>query len=214
METTHLTREKQAIISAALPLVPFEGWTEAMLKHAAEKAGYDAFMVTRCFPEGAIDALDFHTAEADERMSEALEKGYSMETMRIRDRIATAVMVRLEQHVEHREAIRRGLAHYALPQYSIQGMQSLYRTVDAMWRAAGDTSTDWNFYTKRLLLSKVYMSTLLFWLNDESAGFEDTKAFLHRRIENVMQIEKAKGKLKSWWAEFSGKLNKSEGEAA
>jgi ubiquinone biosynthesis protein COQ9 len=67
----------------------------------------------------------------------------------------------------------------------------LYRTVDAMWYAAGDTSTDYNFYSKRALLAGVYAATLLCWLNDNSDGFSATWAFLDRRIAEVLRAPKA-----------------------
>ena len=40
-----------------------------------------------------------------------------------------------------------------------------------MWRIAGDTSTDFNHYTKRMTLGAVYGSTLLVWLDDQSEGW-------------------------------------------
>ena len=104
------------------------------------------------------------------------------------DRVATAVRVRLEALGPHREAVSRGLAFLALPHNAALGTRCLYRTVDAIWYAAGDTATDYNFYTKRLLLAGVYTSTLLFWLNDRSEGYAQTWAFLDRRIGEVMRI--------------------------
>ena len=92
---------------------------------------------------------------------------------------------------------RRALALLALPLNAPLGLKLLYRTVDAMWYAAGDTSADFNFYTKRATLAGVYSSTLLFWLNDRSPGDEATWAFLGRRIDNVMSFEKLKGQFTS-----------------
>ena len=114
-----------------------------------------------------------------------------LDSMKIRMKIATAVRVRLEQNVAHREAVRRALSMLALPQNSALAMRLLYRTVDAMWHAAGDTATDHNFYTKRGLLGGVYSATLLCWLNDNSDGFSATWTFLDRRIAEVMRIPKA-----------------------
>ena len=95
-----------------------------------------------------------------------------------------------DRNTLHREAVRRGLSLLALPQYAPVATRLLYRTVDAMWYAAGDTSTDYNFYSKRALLAGVYSATLLYWLNDKSDGFEATWAFLDRRVANVLQVPK------------------------
>jgi ubiquinone biosynthesis protein COQ9 len=71
----------------------------------------------------------------------------------------------------------------------------LYKTVDAIWYAIGDRSTDFSFYTKRGLLAAVYSGTLFYWLNDKSEGAQATWAFLDRRIAEVMQIPKVMSRL-------------------
>jgi len=199
-----MTDLRDQIIDAALTDAVFDGWTEGTLTRAAERIGLTAFDARRAFPN-VIDALNYHSRRGDQRMLDTLANDYNLASMKIRERIATAVMVRLRQNTAHREAIRRGVATFALPWNGADAIKNLYATVDAMWHAAGDTSTDYNFYTKRLLLAKVYTTTLYIWLDDPSPELEDTQAFLRRRIENVMQIEKLKakaidgfGKLEDW----------------
>ncbi len=187
------------IIAQALPLVPFEGWTQATLQKAARAAGYKASDVIRVFPGGAIDAVDRYSAIADAQMLETL-KQYSLTTMKIRERIATAVRARLDACEPGREAVRKAVAMHAMPFYAHRGLRNLYRTVDDIWYACGDTSTDFNFYTKRLMLAAVYSSTLLIWLDDNSPGKAVTWEFLDRRIEDVMKIEGAKHKLRKMFS--------------
>lgn len=200
---------KNTLLDAALPAIAFDGWTLGTLENAARHQGYTAFEVKRAFPGGVADAIAHFSHRADTAMLEVLARDYDMPTLKIRERIATAVMVRLRQNIAHREAVRRAIGYYTLPWHSAAGLKALYATVDAMWRAAGDTSTDYNFYTKRLLLSKVYSTTLHVWLDDQSDNLADTEAFLRRRIEDVMQIEKFKanaktqfGKLEEWLPDF------------
>jgi ubiquinone biosynthesis protein COQ9 len=182
------------ILDAALAHVPFDGWAIGTLEQAAPSAGLTVFDVKRAFPDGVTDALAYFSARADAQMLACLKRDYDMASLKIRERIATAVMVRLRENAEHREAVRRALGFYALPWNVASGTRALYATVDIIWRAAGDTSTDYNFYTKRLLLSKVYAATVRVWLEDKTGDLSDTEAFLRRRIENVMQIEKLKAK--------------------
>ena len=66
-----------------------------------------------------------------------------------------------------------------------------------MWRAAGDTATDFNHYSKRMTLSAIYGSTLLVFVNDDSEGHADSRAFLARRVEDVMRFEKTKAKFRN-----------------
>ena len=182
------------ILDAALPAVVFDGWTDGTLARAAQSAGLTAFDVKRAFPGGVIDAINFFVTRANAAMVETLRRDYNLAAMKIRERIATAVMVRFRAQAPYREATRRAMAVYAMPWHAGDGLRALYTTVDAIWREAGDTSTDYNFYTKRLLLAKVYTSTASVWLDDTTEDLSETEAFLRRRIENVMQIEKFKAK--------------------
>jgi ubiquinone biosynthesis protein COQ9 len=188
------THAKRKLLAAMLPHVPFDGWSGAVILRAATESGIDAAMVPRLFPNGPLDAVKFWIAEADRAMLAELGLR-DLAAMKVRERVATAVRIRLESQAPHREAVRRALALLALPPNAAAGLTSLYRTVDAIWQVAGDTATDWNFYTKRLLLAGVYGTTLLFWLDDKSEGFAATWAFLERRLADVMRIQKARGAL-------------------
>ena len=187
---------REAILEQALTLAQFDGWTESMLDSACQKAGHDDIMTwRRVFGTSPVDVIDYFTRKADESMIEELANA-ELDEMRIRDRIAHIVMTRLHQHTPHKEAVRRAIAHMMLPQHAPRSAKALARTMDEMWHLAGDNSTDFNFYTKRATLAKVYSATLFVWLNDESDTLEETDAFLRRRIENVMQFEKFKAKIK------------------
>lgn len=184
---------RDKLLLAALPHVPFDGWSEAAITQAAGAIGVDRSAARRAFPRGAIDLVLHHSAYADRLMAEALA-GEDLAALKVRERVAHAVRTRLEPHTEQREAIRRALALLALPQYGPDALRALYRTADAVWYAVGDRSADFSFYTKRLLLAGVYLSTLLCWLADRSEGQAESWAFLARRIEDVMRIQKARGR--------------------
>lgn len=186
--------KKQAIFEALLPLVAFEGWNKATLSKASKEAGFDAKMHEIVFPHGVNEVLGYFSTSFDQKMTEALEKK-SLETLKIREKIATIVRTRLELYADIKPTIRQTVSYASLPYNLVQSTKMLWRTVDHMWRLAGDTSTDFNYYTKRTLLASVYSSTLLYWLKDESKDHEATWQFLDRRIENVLLIGKVKAKL-------------------
>ncbi len=189
---------QQEIIQAALPNIVFDGWNMQTLRTAAQAIGKPELEADRAFPGGIIEALNCWTADANQQLATSLQHDYNFDSMKIRERIATGVMVKLRASQAHKEAVRRALTIYNMPSHMSDGLKVLYATCDIIWRAAGDTSTDWNFYSKRLILSKVYMATLYIWLDDESENQQETEAFLHRRIEEVMQFQKAKFKVKGW----------------
>lgn len=184
---SEVDKARRDILEAALPHVPFDGWTEAAIRTGAADAGYEPSMAVRAFPGGAREMIEFWNAVADETMlAEMAERG--TDNLRTRDRVALAVRLRLEGQDAHREAVRRGLAFLSLPGNAALGLRCLHRTVDTIWYAAGDRSTDYNWYTKRGLLAGVYAATVTVWVNDTSEGSADTWAFLDRRIDEVVRV--------------------------
>ncbi|PIB26124.1 ubiquinone biosynthesis protein [Amylibacter kogurei] len=191
-EQDHIAQTRAAMLDAALAHVCFDGWSAQTFDMAVADSGVDIGLAHQTFPRGAIDmALAYHRA-GDQLMLDELALR-DLSDLRFRDRIALAVKLRLQ--ASDKEAVRRGMTLFALPQNTSDGAQALWGTVDAIWNALGDTSDDVNWYTKRGTLSAVYSATVLFWLGDTSEDNTDTWAFLDRRIENVMQFEKVKSNL-------------------
>ena len=169
----------------------FDGWTKKAIDTAAEQLGIDPVQARLAMPKGQASLIDLYIQEVD-RTLEAYFTPKRMQGMKIREKIRALIWHRLETMGPAREAVRRALAILATPQNVPLALRISWRTADLMWRLAGDTSTDFNHYTKRVSLGAVYGSTLLAWLDDESEGWADTAAFLDRRIDNVMQFEKFK----------------------
>jgi ubiquinone biosynthesis protein COQ9 len=188
---------KDKVLDAVLAQVPFDGWSRAAIDSAARAGAITRDEAKLAFPGGVIDMIAWHSLRADRLLVEEMERR-GVAAMKVRERVTLGVRIRLEQNAAHREAIRRALAMLAMPFNGLLASKLLYRTVDAIWYAAGDTATDFNFYTKRALLAGVYSSTLLFWLNDRSENFAATWAFLDRRIEDVMRIEKLKSRVRQF----------------
>jgi len=190
-----------ALLQAILPEVPFDGWTQAAMRKAAERMGLDPLELATLCPGGPRDLVAEFSHWADRETLRALEP-LGLAGMKVRKRVATGVRTRLSILMPHREAVRRALSLLAAPQNLGLGARLLYDAVDALWYAAGDTATDFNFYTKRGLLAGVYAATTLYWLDDRSPGFEATQAFLDRRLADVMAIPRLGGRVR----EFAARL--------
>lgn len=169
----------------------FDGWGDEARDMAAQAANLDADVARLAFPGGAVDMIDAWFAQIDRRMLEAVP-AQQLAAMKIRQKITVLVEARLAAAAPDREALRRAIAVLALPQNVPAAARLGWRTADLMWRLAGDTATDYNHYTKRAMLLAVYGATVTVFLDDESDGFADTRAFLARRIEGIMRFEKAK----------------------
>lgn len=188
--------DRLALLQAILAHATFDGWSQAAFDAGAREAGIPADRALNAFPGGMAEVLAFHHETADRAMLEDMAAAHVGE-MRVRDRIAFAVRARLRRELPHREAIKSACSFLSMPYNAPLALKLLYRTVDAIWYAAGDTATDFNFYTKRMLLAGVYSATVLYWLNDKSPDCTDSWAFLDRRIEEVMQVPKLLGRLGS-----------------
>jgi len=191
---TGMDQSKQEILQAALPHVPFDGWTDATFREAVADSGVAIGLARALYPRAGLDlALEFHR-NGDEAMAARLANA-DLASMRYSDRVAFAVRSRLEL-IDDKELVRRGTTLFSLPQNATEGAKAIWGTADAIWKALGDTSTDFNWYSKRATLSGVYASTVLFWLGDDSPNHSATWDFLDRRIADVMQIEKLKAGLR------------------
>lgn len=169
----------------------FDGWSREAVDSAAQQLGIDPLQARLAMPKTPSGMIDAYIQEVD-RALEAWFTPKRVKGMKIRDRIRALVWHRIEIMGPAREAVRRAMAILAMPQNAPLAFRISWRTADLMWRIAGDSSTDFNHYTKRLTLGAVYGSTLLVWLDDQSEGWTETAAFLDRRIDNVMRFEKFK----------------------
>jgi ubiquinone biosynthesis protein COQ9 len=189
--------ELRPVLSAALPAdAAFDGWTPRALTVAAARLGINPKIAALVYPGGAMDMIDGWFESIDAAMAAALPAD-RLSTLKIRERITALVESRLGALAPNREALRRAQAIMAMPQNGARATRLGWRAADAMWRAAGDTATDYNHFTKRAILGSVYGATLLVFVNDESEEWGDTRAFLARRIEGIMRFEKAKARVTS-----------------
>lgn len=189
-----MTDLKDQLLDAALMHVPFDGWSETAFRAAVTDLGADMTAARAACPRGALDLAVAYHKRGDALMLERLATE-DLSDLRFRDRIAAAVRFRIEA-VDDKEAVRRGTTLFSLPHNAPEGARLIWETCDAIWTALGDSSDDINWYTKRATLSGVYSATVLYWLGDDSLDNLATWAFLDRRIDDVMQIEKIKARMR------------------
>jgi len=184
---------KQVLLDAILMHVVFDGWSEEAFLAAAADCDMDDVTARSLCPRGAIDLAGmYHRAGDSEMIAKARANTDAMAQMRYSERVATLIEWRIDA-VDDKEAVRKASVLFALPQNMSEGAKLVWGTADAIWNVLGDTSDDVNWYSKRTILSGVYGSCIVFWLGDDSENHVDTRAFIQRRIDNVMQFEKAKG---------------------
>ena len=183
-----------ALAPAVADAAVFDGWTDLAVSNAAQFEGADPDVARFAFKGGAMTMIAAWIASIDRAMAAALP-AEELAALKIRERIRRLVQFRLDALKGREEALRRALAIMAMPHNAPFALKLGWSSADAMWRLAGDTATDYNHYTKRMTLGALYASTLAVFAHDESENHAETRAFLDRRIENVMQFEKTKAQL-------------------
>jgi len=185
-----IAENKDKALLELLPVFGFDGWLESVFTQIKIEGDIADF-------HDALDVALYFSDWADNRMTEKIAAMKAFEDLKIREKIFTGVKTRLDVLLPHKQAVKGSVRFMASsPLRGRHVPQMLWRTADQIWFLAGDKATDYNHYTKRMLLSGVLATTTSFWLRDESENHVDTEAFLHKRIENVLSFGKMVGKVK------------------
>ncbi|WP_372786672.1 COQ9 family protein [Phenylobacterium sp.] len=176
---------EQQVLDAALTIAPREGWTTRLATMAGKACGLSPGETELLLPQGPADLAALLSRRHDARTLEALS-AVDPGALKIRERIARAVEARLTAAIADEAAVRRWTGFLALPPHMALGARLAWESADVLWRWAGDTATDENHYSKRVLLAGILTGALAIRL---SSGREAALAFTDRRIANVMAFE-------------------------
>lgn len=193
---------RPTILHHILELAPFDGWSDYTFREAAQRAGVSEAEAKQAFGGSVREAVRYYFAQVDEQVKTQHPQA-SLASLRVPQRIETLVMARFAIMLPHREAVKRASSASLLPWNSKDAIKSFFSMTDSIWRLAGDTSTDFNYYTKRMTLAAVYVPTFLFWLSDNSTDMEATRQFLKRRLAGAAEFGKKKKGLFSKLQVFS-----------
>ena len=196
--------DKTTWLKAALMEAADSGWTRELPQQTATRLKLDPALAVIMFPQGTRDTVAALNEWADAQMVERIENDAGYSYLKIRQKIAFAMRARLEALEPYKAGLAKLPGWATRPDHGVQVLKSIWATVDTAWYEAGDTATDYNFYTKRLLLAGVLVATKLFWLRDESRGSAATWAYLDARIDDVMQL----GQKISGWKQMAGMVEK------
>ena len=196
MNKASVTKIRDEILEAALPVAVKQGWTLETLNEAAKKVGHSPQKLRAAFPGGVGDALSHFADMADRGMLQNLKK-IDIDYLRAHERVRAALIARYKWLAPRKDAFRASLSFWASPFHKARAGKIVWRTADRIWDYAGDEATDYNRYTKRALLSGIIAASTLAWMNDQDVeNMDDLKAFIDRRMENVMQLNKGIGFIK------------------
>ena len=197
-----VTKKKNQILEAVLRNAGFDGWNQDAVNQAIETNEFSQAEWHKEF-QGSLDKLMAYFGDyTDQKMLDAVDRKL-FESMGTTDKIKYLVRLRFEVSAPHIEAIRSAVKFFLRPDRALKVPQYFWRTSDLIWYEAGDTSTDYNHYTKRFLLSGVLKTTMLYWLNDTSESHEKTWDFLDSRIADVLKFGGMINKFKDFTRNFN-----------
>lgn len=177
---------RQRWLDAMLPNIPFDGWTEAAMQAAAEEAGISEDEQAFAAPGGLNDLLKTYFDSAESRARDVIAS-VDLENLRVRDRVTVGVMAWLEVLTVDKEAVRRAAQRGFLPWGASSAVQRSWSVADMIWDAIGDTSEDYNRYTKRGLLSAALPPIIMGWLDHAEDEQEKTEALVQRQVGRAMK---------------------------
>lgn len=198
---------EQKVLDEAVRLAPDLGWTQQMTDLAGKAAGMSVAETELLLPHGPTDLAALLSRRHDAQALAALGDGGNL---KIRDKIRRAVEARLDAAGGDEAAVRRCVGFLALPARLPLAGRLAWESADGLWRWAGDTATDENHYTKRMILAGILTSALAIQL---ASGREAAMAYVDRRIADVMSFEKWKATTKlrpgHWLAQAAEHLGRA-----
>lgn len=201
-----INQEKILILEDFLKNASFDGWSESSLIKSAQNCNFAKDYYKLLFPQGISDLTDFFYNYTTEKMTNIFLDQENTEKLKIREKIAFLIEIRINIYDSYKESIRSLLTHNLYPQNILNAQLNIWKICDQIWFLAGDKSTDFNYYSKRALLEGVYSSSVLFWLEDKSDNWEETKSFIAVQITRVLKIGKFSSELSSSIKNFYNNL--------
>ncbi|SDC11928.1 COQ9 family protein [Belnapia rosea] len=186
---TERSEIRDRALRAMLPIAAGQGWNWATIRAGLAAIGEDPALAESHFPTGPVGAVA-HWIDLSNREMEAAAAAEDIATLRVPARIRRLVELRLLAVAPHKQALRRALSLLALPWNTPAAFRTTAQTVNAIWYAAGDSSADFSWYTRRATLAGVYGATLAYWMRDDEPGVEDALDFLDRRLADVARLGK------------------------
>jgi len=102
---------------------------------------------------------------------------------------------RFQVEKKNKDLIKKFFIHLIKDNNSSKVLTYIYSVSDIMWKYANDRSVDFNYYTKRLILSSVYLKILILSFYKDNLTQKDLNEEISKSLEHVKLISQFKIKL-------------------
>ena len=192
--------------------VPKFGWSRETLLHCAKKQKLSTPNLALMFPSFEYDVLK-HLIAQNNGLVEKNYNSFNNSRLKTRDKIKTIMELKFDSNAYLKDALPEMLKFLLRPGNIFMSIKMLHQNSDFIWKLAGDKSNDFNYYSKRGLLSMVYLATLIYWLNDKSNKGIGTKNFISKSVDGIVDgVSKFKqlNVLRSLAQNFFSRFNESK----
>ncbi len=181
---------KSIILQKLKKIVSVEGWSEKVLKQLLQNGVEKSDLVTY-FQYDYKELLKYSLEELNNSLEKEINK-INIINYSLNKRIKKILMLRFNILNNDKEFYKKTFYHLLIPSNNKIMKSSLYKSVDTMWYLAGDNSTDFNFYTKRLILVVIYVNALFVLFNK---NFDEVESNIDRNLKKISKIPKIKDRI-------------------
>ena len=188
----NLKKIRKEILQELKPHIAKHGWSENLFIKIQNTSKYKYEEMKVLFPEGYSTLIEMYLEEINSKMTLESKK-INLIRLRTHERIRELVILRLRIMFQEKKLISKTFLYLLMPHNYKLASKNLYKAVDQMWFLAGDNSTDFNFYSKRVILSSIYIIVMMHFINNNN--IEETIILLNKQLKRVSKIPKIKSNI-------------------
>jgi ubiquinone biosynthesis protein COQ9 len=133
---------------------------------------------------------------------EDLDKNFLKETKsninkitKTNDKISFLLNKRFQLEARNNNLIKKIFIHLIKNNNSNKVLNYIYSVADIIWKISSDRSVDFNYYTKRLILSSVYLKILILIFYRDNLTYKDIELEIQKSLEHIKLVSQFKIKI-------------------
>lgn len=182
---------KHKILDHFLELIS-EGndWNKFTLLEAFTRADIDPKFLRLIFKDECLELSEFYIAIQNEKILTT-----DISALRTSEKVKQLLLLRFK--VEDQKHLQ-ALINFLSKEKRAAAFKFCYAIADFIWEVAGDGATDFNYYTKRLILAKIIFRSVPIYLRDES----ELSRSIDEQIKSTLKFAKFKSKVSGLFQKF------------
>ena len=191
-QNKYLNNKRLRILKLAKPIIAKEGLNSNTFETIAVKHNLNINEIHLLFPQGNKDLLKYSLEQLNIELQKYC-KSIDLIRLPLHKRIRRILLSKIAIMNKEKNFYKKIFLKSLLPNRTISLSKQLYKSIDQIWYLAGDTSVDFNFYTKRLILAGIYSRVVLFFFNNNNQN--ELENLLDLNLKRVAKIPELKSKI-------------------